>query len=202
MGFAATIIGSEAKERMLRFLLSHAKHSYGVSELAKLAHVPKASASRAVYEWGGSGLVSVTLVGNSKGVQLDSAFYLLPELKALLTKPTEKAVSQAEGFAKSVAAAVDGVIAVVLYGSVARGETDVHSDIDLLVITKSRAASLRAREFASENWGMHEDVSAVMMLPADVKARIEEKDKFMLSIVREGRVLYGREEFERITRPL
>ena len=86
MGFAADPIGSKAKERLLRFLIANASYSYSLSGLARRAGVPKASASRALNDWAGSGIVSVTRIGNTNAIRLEEGFPLLAELKALLTR--------------------------------------------------------------------------------------------------------------------
>lgn len=90
---------------------------------------------------------------------------------------------------------------IILFGSYANGAPDVHSDIDLLVITKrmathSAAARTRAVSdlFPRRNFGM----DLLVRTPREVQARLKLGDDFMRAILEHGSVLYEQPRSRRV----
>ncbi len=84
---------------------------------------------------------------------------------------------------------------IILFGSYAYGEPTIHSDVDLLIVTKKMAdQSVFARSravsqlFPSRKFGM----DILVRTPQEVKARLTIGDDFIGNILRQGRILYER----------
>lgn len=208
MRFVETIIGSKTKTKLLGFLLEHKKDSYTISELAKLAHIPKSGVSKVVEEWEGSGLIKVIRIGNTKAVGIDQDFFLLSELSRLFTEPPKRAHKFAKRFAKSLLHRVEkDVAALVVYGSVARREVGTLSDIDILVVVSSSRAKDEIKEkvlrySASIATLKKITISPAVMTKKEVEARVKERDKFIRNVLTEGEALAGGEYIEHLKRAL
>ena len=111
----------------------------------------------------------------------------------------------AETAARLLAAFPDDIQAIVLYGSVARGDANEHSDIDLLVITPA-AADYETRYKIS---GIAYDVSwerdnialvQLMMMPKDgfETEAITYRSYFGSDIMEQGVVLHDDGSYQRI----
>lgn len=82
--------------------------------------------------------------------------------------------------------------AVVLFGSRARGTHTADSDVDLLVVHSGpglRRIQRAAYEAAS---GHTVPLEIIVRSPEDLVRRLAQADPFIASIIREGRVLYGK----------
>jgi predicted nucleotidyltransferase len=82
-----------------------------------------------------------------------------------------------------------GAVKVIVYGSVARGEATIHSDIDLLVVAPSiekghqRVATVKAlvRDLSR---GL--PLSPIVLTPEELGQRLDDEDPFVREIVDSG----------------
>jgi len=105
------------------------------------------------------------------------------------------------GISAGISVLVDNLVGIILYGSVARGEADRRSDIDLWVLTRSgravnqREANAVAREleervFDGDRYAYDIDIESVNSIP-DYTAAIRE-------IVVSGIPIYTTDDFETV----
>jgi len=90
---------------------------------------------------------------------------------------------------------------IILFGSYAYGNPTIHSDVDLLVITRKMAkqstfARTRAvsKLFPQRRFGM----DVLVRTPQEVKTRLAIGDDFMQDIIEHGSVLYERRPRRRV----
>ena len=88
---------------------------------------------------------------------------------------------------------VDGVIAIILFGSIARGDYDESSDYDILVIFKDKEAMW-------SNWDrLFEEVGRLRLLmqliPMSYDELLNSEPTFLKEIYRDGIILYSRYPF-------
>jgi predicted nucleotidyltransferase len=84
---------------------------------------------------------------------------------------------------------------IVLFGSYAYGEPNPHSDVDLLVIMKTKA-SAKDRSWAVSRLLLPRPfpVDILVKTPQEVKKGIETGDFFLKEILTQGKVLYERDK--------
>lgn len=82
---------------------------------------------------------------------------------------------------------------IVLFGSYAYGSPNPHSNVDLLVIKKTRA-SMKDRSWAVSRLLLPRPfpVDILVKTPQEVKQGLETGDFFLKEILTRGQVLYGR----------
>lgn len=93
---------------------------------------------------------------------------------------------------------IKGVVAIILFGSVAKGKDDKYSDLDLLILFKDRPALWRGwdrvfEETATTNLSLH-------AIPETIEELRESNTAFLEELAEHGKVLYPRTPFDvRIT---
>jgi uncharacterized protein len=91
-----------------------------------------------------------------------------------------------------MAAAHPQVLRVILFGSFARGDYGIRSDLDLLVILKESAelVSERLADFLQDGFGYSTDI--VPLTEAELESRPEEGDPLLRRAMGEGILLYAK----------
>lgn len=124
----AELFGSVDRFRALRTLFAEPERGFGQRELAKEAGLDPGNLSRLLKRWTGAGIV--------RRVQNEGLprYYAakdpsLAPLVALMRQDSLPARTLRDFLAR-----VDGIDSAVIFGSIARGQENVDSDIDLLVL--------------------------------------------------------------------
>ena len=183
---------------LLSFLIGRPFEEYTLRKLASLVGTTHRTVSLAVDILEDNDLVVVTPEGNKKLVGINRDRIETPENDVLripqpeFQQPVREAVD-------ALVDQLDDVLGILVYGSVARGEADRQSDVDLWVLVRDnrsrnqqRAAEL-AKDLAEtridgERYGSH----IVVESPESVPAYTED----IASIVTTGIPVYRTEEFE------
>ena len=80
---------------------------------------------------------------------------------------------------------------IILFGSAARGETDEYSDLDFVVIKKTKQRFIRrlieVAELIDNDLGQ---VDVFVYTPEEFQRMIEYENPFIEQVIKEGRVLY------------
>ena len=82
-----------------------------------------------------------------------------------------------------------GIGSLILYGSVAKGEYDKNSDVDLLVVSQTRNIefkSMKAMEIALDR-----EVKVEVLSAGELRRLADKQDNFYISVVKNNIVLYG-----------
>ena len=169
----------KATSDILLFLTNHRFSDFSLRELATQIDHSHQSVRRAVNVLSANDLVVDSPESNQRLVQINKQRLSIPDDPILR-------ISQSE-YHQPVKAAVtelreniNDVVGIILYGSVARGEADRRSDIDLWVLTRSgraesqREANAIARdleetEFDGNRYAYDIDVEAVQAIPSYTK---------------------------------
>lgn len=166
---------NKATDDVLMFLSRHRFDEFTVAALAERTGHTKPTVGRAVDVLAGNGLVVEEADGNRRLVRIDRRRLSVPD-DPFLRIPQREFQAPAKAAVDELRDRLDGLLGVVLYGSVARGEADRRSDVDLWVLVdEDRAGSQRTvnelerdleeREFEGERYGFDVDVEAVSSVP-------------------------------------
>ena len=183
---------------LLSFLIDRPFEEYTLRKLASLVGTTHRTVSLAVDILEDNDLVVVTPEGNKKLVGINRDRIETPENDVLRTPQPEFQQPVREA-ADALVDRLDDVLGILVYGSVARGEADRQSDVDLWVLVREDRSrnQQRAAELATdlaetridgERYGFH----IVVESPESVPAYTED----IASIVTAGIPVYRTEEFE------
>lgn len=195
---------NKATNDVLLFLTRHRFDEFTIGELAKRTGHTKPTVGRAVDVLEGNDLVDEDPEGNRRLVQINRERLFVPDDPVLqipqreFHKPVKVAIDELES-------KLENVLGIILYGSVARGEADRRSDIDIWVlVSEDRASNQRAvnnlerdleeREFEGDRYYYDIDVEAVSSVPRYTKDIRE--------IVLSGIPMYETPQFETVEKLL
>lgn len=185
------ILGSAAKVRILRVLYASPHRERTIRDLARALDLSVGTVHPAVGQLAAARVILTRRVGRSVAVLANSAYLLFPALSSLFRAEAAAFVPVAEAFAESLPA--KGLSGVVLYGSVARGEAGLRSDVDVLVVVddlRSAAAVRKAAVAVLDRFDAN--VVPLVLTRGEVDRRLRAFDPLLLTIAREGRRLRGR----------
>lgn len=188
------VLASRPALRLVRTLVLR-PGQYTGRQLAREAGVAWARAHTALAALERMGIVTKRPAGRSNLYSLNTASYFVSEViapafrsEAMWTDRLGEEVMELAGRAEE---------SVVLYGSVARGQEDGSSDVDLLVVARDRAGQEvvegrleGVRATLSERYGR--TVSIHTISRPELLRRIRTGDPFIRKVLRDGRSLAGR----------
>lgn len=194
----------KATNDVLLLLVRHRFEEFTIGELARQTGHTKPTVGRAVDVLSGNELVVEESEGNRRLIQINRERLSVPD-DPLMQIPQEKFQQPVKAAVEELEQDVEDVIGIVLYGSVARGEADRRSDIDLWVlVAENRAESqrrvneieldLEEETFDGERYSYDIDVEEVSSVPR-YTGNVRE-------IVLSGITMYGTEQFEKVQKLL
>lgn len=84
-------------------------------------------------------------------------------------------------------------IAIIAYGSLARGEGREDSDYDILGISTLERSELKEYSLATDRelWGLDRDLNFLVLNVEDFRAGLKAGNEFACNVNRDGVILYG-----------
>lgn len=191
---------STATDEVLSFLARHHTEEFSIGDLVDSVAYSQPSISKAVDVLSNNDLVVERREGNTRWVSINHERLQVPEDPYLqipqseFHEPVRTAVSE-------LTEEIGNVLGVVLYGSVARGEADRRSDVDLWVLVEGdrmvgqRTANevkqqLEAKEFETGRYAYEIDVEALQAIP-------KYSDELQ-EILGDGIVVFETEKFQQV----
>jgi predicted nucleotidyltransferase len=129
----ADALFAKVQQRVLGVLFGNPRRSFYANEVIGLARSGTGAVQRELARLETSGLVTVTRVGKQKHYQANAGSPVFEELRALVLKT----FGLADVLREALAPVSRSIRAAFVYGSVAKGQDTVASDIDLMVIADS-----------------------------------------------------------------
>lgn len=173
---APELFKHSATNNLLLFLANHRFDEYTIRELANRMEHSKSTISNVIHVLEANDIVNVEYGGPAKHVSINTERLDVPD-DPILRIPQSEFHEPVRTAVRELTNELDNLAGIVLYGSVARGEADRQSDIDLWVlVTDDRMGAQRTvneivqhledRQFnqPGERFDFHVDVEATMGL--------------------------------------
>jgi predicted nucleotidyltransferase len=138
------------------------------------------------------GIVSVLGQPRSQVFTVATQHPLAPALKDLFEQERVRWEALQKGLRAGLASQKE-VRSAWLYGSVARGEDEPRSDVDLALVVNEDTLDVRHRvrdEVQAMGDRLDVNISAVVLTPAEL-AKLSEGDSWWADVMRDGKVLKG-----------
>jgi len=146
---AEQVFRYRAMEDILVLLVRNPFREFTVRQLRELTDNGTKTTTRAVELLVQLDLVRANTEGRSKDVSLNRSNVSVPE-DPLFAIPQDEFRAPIRTFVERAREAVPGFSALVVFGSVARGEADRRSDIDIWILVEESDRLLRARRTATD----------------------------------------------------
>ncbi|MCK5290589.1 MAG: nucleotidyltransferase domain-containing protein [Thermoplasmata archaeon] len=166
--YVENLIASPAKTSVLRILLRYPDRRFTGRELASFADLSHPGALKALKALEAFNLVTISSHGRAYVISLNKESPLIEDLQPLF----EGESGARSELVRRIGKAFEGTSAsVFLFGSVARGEEETSSDIDVLVVTSKKREVMdiigRLQLVISKAYG--NPLSALVLSPSELK---------------------------------
>lgn len=176
-------ITSKTKRKLLKLFVLHPKKSFYVRETGKLTQEPLTAVRRELGHLEKAGFLKSRKEGNLKYFEVNRDFPIYPELK--------KIIYSTVGFwdyLKERLHTFDSIDLAFVYGSVARDEESIESDIDVLVVGAADHRNLHETiSHMEEETGR--EINYTLMTRQEFDERVERKDSFLNRVLKEEKIL-------------
>jgi len=176
-------ITSKTKRKLLKLFILHPARGFYIRELEKITGEPVAAVRRELGYLEEAGFLKSHKEGNLKYFEVNKDFPIYPELK--------KIVYSTIGFGdylKEKLHDFDAIDLALIYGSVARNDENIQSDIDLLVVGSADHNNFHKTVSDIEKETGRE-INYTLMTKQEFEDRLKKKDSFLTRVVREEKIL-------------
>jgi len=185
-------LSSKTRIRMLKIFHRFPGRVFSLSDITKITGQSTGAVYPALIGLVEAGLIKSSKIGKSATYRLNSENPLSKKIMEIFTAEKETLREAAEYFALRLSK--KQVVSVILFGSVARGETNEKSDIDLLIIYNGNRSVVERNTNALVEKYLESDVyvSPVFYSEREIKEMVIKYNSFITKIENEGIVLYGK----------
>ena len=185
-------LSSKTKIRVLKVFHRFPGRVLTLSDIADITDKSNGALQPALSELVDAGLLKATKVGKAVTYRLNSDNPFSKKVMEIFAVESEILRTVAKEFATLMPKR--GVISIILFGSVARGESTEKSDIDLLIVYRGKRSYVEKNTNVLAGKYLEQDilVSPVMYSEDDVRDMAKQYNSFVSRIEDEGIVLYGR----------
>jgi predicted nucleotidyltransferase len=184
------IIGTKSKIRILRKMVEAEEREFCLEDLVITTGQSFGTVHPALKDLVESRIVLVKKIGRSKLYRINTRHLLYSKIRGLILEEKAGMVTIAKKFSDSLEKAY--IENVILFGSAARGESTDRSDIDVLIIySKKRPENDVAKAVHKLLEKYDVEIVPIYLSVREVKDRLKRLDRFILSALDEGKVLYG-----------
>lgn len=188
------ILGQKSKVKILRYLTGGRTEASG-RQIASDIKMSPTVCHRALNELVSQGIILTRRTGNIHLFRLNQENYMVEKmLLPLFSKEREVTRVLAKEVSKEIG---EDVVSIILFGSVARGEEEPYSDIDLLAVTQNKESKAKLKSLFSKR---QEDfirrfgnvLSPYIVTKADFKRRYQQNDPLIREAVKTGQLILGK----------
>ena len=193
MGIYADTLFSKTQQRVLALLFGQAQRSFYANEIIAFAAIGSGAVQRELAKLVKSALVTVKKVGNQKHYQANHDAPIFDELRSIVLKT----FGAADVLRVALQPHWQEIDLAFVYGSMAKGTEQAHSDIDLMVIGSmaSNAQLLTALQPVQQQLGR--SINPTLYTPEEWRQRIDEGKSFVVRILEQPKIFVkgGDDEF-------
>lgn len=176
------------KRKIVELFLNYPRREFTVNELSRLSGIPYATTWRFIQKLDKSGIILTKVVGHSFICTLNKSSPFLKELKKIWGIEFSPQRLVVRDFVIK-AGKMTGIKKIILFGSVARRNEKLISDIDIVVIAdKVEGLENRITLLADEILKK----SKMKIIPLIMTVKEAEEDKQFAEGLKKGEVLYER----------
>lgn len=164
----ADALFSKVQQRVLALLFGHPDRTFYSSEIIKEIHSGSGAVQRELARLQNSGLVSVENIGKQKHYRANKQSSIYHELHGLI----RKTVGLAEPIREALHPYRDQIKLAFIYGSVAKGNDTVRSDIDLMIISSRLSYSKLYEALDDAQKVVGRKINPTLLSPEDWRRKV------------------------------
>jgi len=183
-------MGKKSKIKILRLLMSNNNQDYCLDDIAKFTGMSCGTIYPSLNELLETRLIVQRKAGRSILYKINKNHTLFNKIKELIEMEKKSLINITKEFISDLTK--DNISAIILFGSVARGEFTEKSDVDILVVYKGEKTKKQVRDLADKILDTYDThIVPIFLTQKEIQDRIKRFDNFIITVVNEGRLLYG-----------
>jgi len=179
----AGVLFSQIRRSILALLFTRSDESFYGRQIARMAGGGAGSVHRELENLVKAGVVHRTKQGRQVYYQANHNSPVYYELHGLVIKT----VGVADVLKSALAPLADNIRSAFIYGSFARGEEKVDSDIDVMVIGDVDFSDL-VKALTPAEKKLHREINPSVFTPEDFSHKIKDKEHFVTSVMSAPRI--------------
>jgi predicted nucleotidyltransferase len=175
---------TKAQQNLLGLLYGNPDKSFYLNEIARTAAMGKGAITRELAKLTDAGILTISKQGNQNHYQANHDCPIYDELKQIVLKTFGiKGVIQS-----GIAELLQSVDQAFIYGSVAKGEEHVASDIDLMLIGDDLSYSEVMEKLEPLEAQLHRQINPSIYTVDEFSQRIAEGQNFLSKVMQQPRI--------------
>lgn len=185
------VLFSEYRKRILGMLLLHPEQGYHVRELARLTNTSAGTLHKELSKLSDAGILQTKKVGNQQHYSANVQCPIFEELASIFRKTS----GLADVIADALSSVKSQIKLAMVFGSVARGEAQANSDIDLMVVGDISFGDVVSLLHESQAT-LRREINPVVYSVDSFKTRVEKSDSFIKEILNKPKLFIIGSEHE------
>jgi len=174
----SSILFTKTRRVVLSLLYGHADECFYLRQIVRMTGAGLGPVQRELKQLTDTGIIRRFVQGHQVYFQANAESPIFSELKSLITKTA----GVVETLQSALAPIADRIITALVYGSIAKGEEDQRSDVDLLVVGDvTFAEAVKALRGAQETLGR--EINPTVYPVDEFRSRIAEGHYFIRDIL-------------------
>ena len=187
----ADALFTKSQQRVLGVVMGNPARSFYANEIIARAGAGTGAVQRELARLEGAGLIRVTRVGNQKHYQANVDAPVFSALHELVLK-TSGLADVLRGALAPVSHTID---AAFVYGSVARGQDNAGSDVDLMIVSDDLTYPDLFAHLEEASRRLDRSVNPTIYTRAELEKRIRARNAFIVRVLEQPRIwLIGGDE--------
>jgi predicted nucleotidyltransferase len=178
-----TLLGSKLRAKVLGWLFSHPDERYFVRQLTGLVKEDSTNVSRELARLEKTGILVSTTEGRQKYYQANRESPLFDELHGLMLKT----VGIADVLRSALAPAQEKIKTAFIFGSIATGNENRRSDIDVMVIGRVSFEEVVSLLSPAEE-KLRREVNPVVYPITEFKKKVKEDHHFVKAVLEDPKI--------------
>lgn len=192
-------LGQKSKVAILRILYRGTELTG--REISRKADLSPRAAQQALQELYTTGVIHRKAVGASYLFSLNRSRYVVENILSPLFE-SEQGLGAAMINELRKALPNKGIVSIIMFGSVARGESKQGSDLDIIIVLENSLDVRKITAGVQDKGGKFLAKFGMILSPhvirhRDFISRFDKKDKLIRNVIKEGRVIFGK-HFEEV----
>lgn len=181
----------KVRQRVLAVLFGAPDRSFYTNEIIGLAQSGAGAVQRELADLAAAGLLTVRKQGNQKHFRANAASPIFAELRGLVLKT----MGLADVLCAALVPLAPQIERAFVFGSIAKQQDTVASDVDLLVVSDSLGYGELFGALESAGQTLGRTINPVLYTAADFRVRIQGDNAFINRVMQQPKIwLIGQEE--------
>ncbi len=175
---------SKTQQKVLGLLFGRPDETFYLNEIVRIAGIGKGTIKRELEKMQAAGLVTVTHIGNQNHYQANATCPVYDELLAIV----RKTFGIADVLKSALTILDDQIDYAFVYGSIAKGNATVKSDIDLMIIADGLALADIMSVLLAAEASLGRTINPSLYELAEYKSRWQEGNAFITRVMEQPKL--------------